>query len=65
MQVIRSLFGESEPRTGKLTLTEKAREKMGKAGLDASTLFDVYRYGYAVNKRTFVRDYSNFLWQLL
>lgn len=61
MQVIRSLFGESEPRTGKLTLTKKAAEKMHKAGMSRSTLFDVFRYGYEINDNRIVRDYTKYI----
>lgn len=61
MQVIRSLFGESEPRTGKLTLTENASRKMQAAGLDKSTLIDVFRYGYEANHNIFVRNYTDYI----
>jgi hypothetical protein len=61
MQVIRSVFGESEPRTGKLTLTLRASTKMQAAGLDKSVLEDVFRYGYETNHNIIVRDYTNYI----
>jgi hypothetical protein len=61
MQVIRSIFGESEPRTGKLTLSEKTSKKMQATGLDIETLKDVYRYGYEIKDNIIVRDYSAYM----
>lgn len=59
MQIIRSIFGVIEPRTGKLTFSDNALANMEEEGLDAARLRDVFRYGSEIRENTIVRDYSS------
>jgi hypothetical protein len=59
MQVIRNIFGVLEPRTGKLTFSENALEKMKEAGLDTARLKDAFRYGSEIKENTIVLDYTS------
>jgi hypothetical protein len=47
-------------RSGKLTLTPYANKKMRDAGLDISTVYDVFRYGDLIKENTVVRTFRDY-----
>jgi len=58
--ILRQLFGFSNPREGKILLTHNALSRMNEYGLDEKTIMDVFRNGKEKKPGMLIQTYYHY-----